>query len=75
MRVVDATNGVADVSVKALCSRGHPNKPENSRCFICGEFMLARRGLLPRVSLLPPPPPPPVSQLPPPPPPPRRLHG
>jgi hypothetical protein len=47
---------------KVLCSRDHPNKPENSRCFICDEILLGRSA-------------PPSSPLPPPPPPPRVLEG
>ncbi len=49
---------VADIS-KVLCSRDHPNKPENLRCYICGEFMLGPQQALHRVNFLRSPPPPP----------------
>ena len=60
--MVDVTYAVADISVKTLCRRGHPNKPENARCFICGEFLMSGSGLLPRHTRPPAPPlpPPPV---------------
>lgn len=44
---------------KVLCSRDHPNKPENLRCYICGEFMLGPEQALHRVEFLRSPPPPP----------------
>lgn len=42
---------VAETS-KVLCSRDHPNKPENLRCYICGEFMLGPQQALHRVNFL-----------------------
>ena len=68
--MVDVTYAVADISVKTLCRRGHPNKPENARCFICGEFLMSGSGLLPRHTRPPAPPLPVVRRSPVPPPPP-----
>jgi hypothetical protein len=54
----DTDRRVADIS-KVLCSRDHPNKPENLRCYICGEFMLGPQQALHRLNLLRSPAPPP----------------
>lgn len=57
LRDTDRPIRVTDVS-KVLCSRDHPNKPENLRCYICGEFILGPAQALHRVNLLRSPPPP-----------------
>lgn len=58
LRDTDRRVRVTGIS-KVVCSRDHPNKPENLRCYICGEFMLGPEQALHRVKFLRSPPPPP----------------